>query len=148
MPPSGPAEIMAAIAAGMATVTNLSASTVSVNNWLVRNNPYSMIIFPSLGGTQEMADVDSWFVTHRIKCKLTIRHNDVAKLHDNAAAMIPLVLAWFRANDRLGLTDVLTCHLQGQPLTWSSPTGDQNYDDGGGVLSREIDFAVAVVTML
>ena len=146
--PSGPAEIMVAIASGMATVGSLSLATVSVNDWTVRNNPYSMIIFPSLGGSQELSAVDTWQVTHRIKCKLTIRNSDVKKLHDNAAAMIPLVLAWFRDNDQLGLDDVLTCHLQGQPLTWQSPSGDQVFDDGGGNLSREIDFTVAVVTVI
>jgi hypothetical protein len=145
---SGPSEIMAAIKAGLATVTNLSAATVSVNDWTVRNNPYSVIIFPSLGGQQEMAAAGEWWVTHKIKCKLTIRHNDVKKLHDNAATMIPLVLAWFRANDGLGLADVVTCHLQGGALTWASPSGDNVYDDGGGVLSREIDFSVSVVTSI
>ena len=60
-------------------------------------------------------------------------------------ALIPLVLAWFRSNDTLGLSDVLTCHLEGAPLTWESPTGDAMIDDGGGVLSREIDFTVTVI---
>ena len=135
------------MAAGLANVAHLSAATVSVNSWTVRNNPYSVLIFPSLGGQQEAVTIPSgWNVTHRIKVKLTIRHNDVAKLHDNAAVMIPLVLAWFRANDQLGLADVLTCHAS--PLTWSSPSGDQLFDDGGGVLSREVDFVVSVLVAI
>jgi hypothetical protein len=145
--PSGPTEIMAAIARGMAGVANLSATTVSVNNWLVRNNPYSMIIFPSLGGSQTPATMpDGWDVVHKIKCKLTVRNNDIAQLHNNTATMIPLVLAWFRAHDDLGLADVMTSHAA--PLTWQSPNGDQIYDDGGGVMSREIDFEVSVQVMI
>jgi hypothetical protein len=143
MTTSGPTEIMAALAAGLATVDNLSANRVSVNNWGVRNNPYSVIIFPSLGGSQTAATMgNGWDTVHKIKCKLTIRNNDVAKLHDNAAAQIPLLLTWFRANDQLGLADVMTCHAEA--LTWASPNGDAVYDDGGGVLSREIDFVLSV----
>lgn len=141
-----PAQIMAAMATGLATVDNLSAARVSVNDWRVQDQPYSVIIFPSLGGQQAMAAAGYWELRHRITCKLRIRDNDPTNLYDKAAAMIPLLLAWFRANDTLGLTDVLTCHLADAPLTWTSPTSDANIDDGRGVLSREIDFTVTVVT--
>ena len=46
----------------------------------------------------------------------------------------------------LGLADVLTAHAE--PLTWSSPTGDAVLDDGGGVLSKEIDFTISVLVAL
>jgi hypothetical protein len=139
---SGPTEIMAAIAAGLATVTNLSTARVSVNDWTVQNQPYSALVFPSLGGRQEAETFDGWLLTHRIKVKLRIRANNPQALYTNSAAMIPLLLTWFRAHDDLGLADVRTCH--GEALTWSSPTGDANYDDGAGTLSREIDFVVSV----
>ena len=137
---------MAAIAAGLATVTNLSSDRVTVNDWLVQNQPYSVMLFPSLGGQQALGAVGTWEVRHRIKVKLRVRDNDPKQLYDRTAAMIPLLLAWFRANDSLGLADVITCHLDGAPLTWGSPTNDAVIDDGGGVLSREIDFSVTVVT--
>jgi hypothetical protein len=139
---SGPAEIMAAIATGMATVTNLSTTRVSVNDWKVQNQPYSVIVFPSLGGRQEQDTYGTWIQVHRITVKLRIRDNDPQGLYTKSAAMIPLLLTWFRSNDRLGLTDVETAHVE--PLTWSSPTGDAVIDDGNAVLSREIDFTVSV----
>jgi hypothetical protein len=144
MTPSGPTEIMAAIARGMATVTNLSASTVNVNgDFTVRDNPYSMMLFPWLGGRMEPATMGSgWNVTHRIKCKLTVRSNNAQRLSTDMHTMISLVLTWFRANDQLGLSDVETCSET--PLQWDSPTGDVPYNDGGGVLSREVDFVISV----
>lgn len=141
-----PAQIMAAMAAGLATVTNLSTARVSVLDWTVQNQPYSVVIFPSLGGSQQRGAVGSWDVRHRIRVKLRIRDNSPQALYTNSAAMIPLLLAWFRANDDLGLADVITCHLDGAPLTWEEPYGDALLDDGGAVLSREIDFTVTVVT--
>ena len=143
---SGPTEIMAAMATGLATVTNLSSARVSVNDWKVQNQPYSVLIFPSLGGRQEKATFDGWDLTHRITCKLRIRDNDPQGLYTKSATMIPLILTWFRANDRLGLADVATCH--GEPLTWSSPTGDAVLDDGGGVLSKETDFTISVTVQV
>lgn len=143
---SGPTEIMAAIATGLATVTNLSAARISVNDWKVQNQPYSVLIFPSLGGRQQQDTFGTWEQVHRITAKLRIRDNDNQELYTKSAAMIPLLLTWFRANDRLGLADVLTAHAE--PLTWASPTGDAVLDDGGGVLSREVDFAVTVLVAL
>lgn len=146
---SGPTEIMAAIAAGLATVTNLSTARVSVCDWTVQNQPYSALVFPSLGGRQDLAaGSDSWLQTHRIKVRLRIRDNNPQALYTKSAAMIPLVLTWFRSNDSLGLSDVITCHLEGAPLTWDSPTGDAVLDDGNGVLSKEIDFVVSVLVTL
>lgn len=145
---SGPTEIMAAMAAGLATVTNLSTARVSVCDWTVQNQPYSVIIFPSLGGRQDNTSAGGWMQIHRIKAKLRIRDNNPQALYTKSATMIPLVLAWFQAHDSLGLTDVITCHLDGAPLTWESPTGDALFDDGGGVLSREIDFVVSVLVTL
>jgi hypothetical protein len=139
---SGPTEITAAIAAGLATVTNLSTARVSVNDWTVQNQPYSVLVFPSLGGRQEQETFDSWLLTHRITCKMRIRDNNPQGLYTKSAAMIPLILTWFRTHDDLDLADVRTCHSEA--LTWSSPTGNANYDDGNGVLSREIDFTVSV----
>jgi|WetSurMetagenome_2_1015567.scaffolds.fasta_scaffold25894_2 hypothetical protein len=143
---SGPTEIMAAIATGMATVTNLSTTRVSVNDWKVQNQPYSVLIFPSLGGRQEQDTFGTWEQLHRITVKLRIRDNDPQGLYTKSATMIPLVLTWLRNNDRLGLADVETCHAD--PLTWSSPTSDAVIDDGGGVLSREVDFSVSVLVAL
>jgi len=139
---------MAAIAAGMATVTNLSTARVAVNDWTVQNQPYSALVFPSLGGQQARASSSSWFQTHKIKVKLRIRDNNPQALYTNSAAMIPLILTWFRTNDTLGLAGVLTCHYEGSPITWDSPTGDAMFDDGGGVLSKEIDFVISVLTTL
>lgn len=143
---SGPAEIMAAMATGLATVTNLSATKVSVNDWKVQNQPYSVLIFPSLGGRQDQDTYGTWEQIHRITVKLRIRDNDPTGLYTKSAAMIPLLLTWFRANDRLGLADVLTAHAE--PLTWSSPTGDAVLDDGAGTLSKETDFTIAVLVAL
>jgi hypothetical protein len=145
---SGPAEIMAAIAAGLATVTNLSAARVSLNDWTIQNQPYSALVFPSLGGSQELSGAGSWLQAHRIKVRLRIRDNNPQALYTKSAAMIPLVLAWFRSNDSLGLADVLTCHMESAPLTWDSPTGDAVLDDGNGVLSKEIEFAISVQVTL
>lgn len=142
-----PAEIMAALAGVFANVTNLSADCVSVNDWAVQNKPYSLLIFPSLGGQQRAAYAESYEQAHRITLKLTVTHKDKRALYDNSAAMIPLVLAALRANDTLGLSDVLTCHLAGSPVTWDSPTGDTLIADNNGVLSREIDFTVTVWTV-
>jgi len=138
---------MAAIATGLATVTNLSAARVSVKDWTVQNYPYSVLIFPSLGGQQSIADSLTWDVRHRIKVKLSVKHPDAGEQYTRLSMMLPLILAWFRANDSLGLADVITCHLDGAPLTWDSPTGDAGVDYGGGVLGREIDFVVTVVTV-
>lgn len=143
---SGPAEIMAAMATGLATVTNLSTARVSLNDWKVQNQPYSVLIFPSLGGRQQQDTFGSWEQVHRITAKLRIRDNDPQGLYTKSAAMIPLLLTWFRANDSLGLADVLTAHAE--PLTWSSPTGDAVLDDGNGVLSKEVDFVVSVLVAL
>jgi hypothetical protein len=145
---SGPTEIMAAIATGLATVTNLSTARVSVCDWTIQNQPYSALVFPSLGGSQELASSSSWMQVHRIKIKLRIRDNNPQDLYVHSAVMIPLVLTWFRTNDTLGLADVITCHLEGSPLAWSSPTGDATIDDGGGVLSKEIDFVISVAVTL
>lgn len=141
-----PAEIMAALASLLAAVTNLSAASVSVNDWAVQNQPYSVIVFPSLGGLQRAAYAGGYEQAHRIKLKLTVKHADPKQLYDRSAAMIPLILAALAQNDTLGLADVVTCHLAEAPVTWESPTGDSLIRDDNGVINREIDFTVTVWT--
>lgn len=138
---------MAAMETGLATVTNLSAASVSTKDWLVQNRPYSVLIFPSLGGQQSRITVGAWEVRHQITCRLRVCDDVEQRLYDKMAAMIPLVLAWFRANDSLGLDDVITCHGEGAPITWVSTSADALIDTGAsGVLAREVDFTVTVIT--
>ena len=116
-------------------------------DWTVQNQPYSVLIFPSLGGRQENTSVRRLGCRRTAsRCKLRIRDNDPQALYTKSAAMIPLVLTWFRSNDSLGLADV--SRATDGPLTWESPTGDAVLDDGNGVLSKEIDFVISVLVTL
>lgn len=139
---------MAALQTVLGGVTNLSASTVSVNDWGVQNNPYSVVIFPSLGGQQmALAAIDEWQQIHRIKARLNIKHQSDTELYTRSSAMIPLILAALQTNDTLGLANVMTCHYEGFPVTWDSPTGDAIAVDDNGVKNKMIDFVVSVVTV-
>lgn len=143
--PSGPTEIMAAIATGLATVTNLATSTVTVNDYRVLNNAYAVVITPGLAGEQSLSTVGGWEQVHRINVLLSLRSNDISLLFARGAAMIPLVLAWFRTNHTLGLADVLGCQTDSEPIRWASTTGANEFvDDGSGVLRKEIVFTVPV----
>ena len=62
--------------------------------------------------------------------------------------MIPLILTGSARMTRSVYPMLMTRHQEGSPLTWDSPTGDAMYDDGNGVLSKEIDFAISVLVML
>lgn len=137
---------MAALKTVLAGVTNLSTSTVSVNDWGVQNHPYSVVIFPSLGGQQRLLYAGGYEQAHRIKAKLCIKHQDARELYDRSAAMIPLILTALASNDGLGLAGVVTMHMDGAPVTWESPTGDAIIRDDNGVLSKEIDFTLTVWT--
>jgi hypothetical protein len=135
-------EVLDAIIAGMATVTNLSTTAALKFDYRAMNLQYSTTIAPSFEGEEGMdATGPSWTQIHRVSLTLMVGdRTGVKNLLANTATMIPLILAWFRANDTLGKTDVITCHYEA--LRWSSPA--EILDDGTGVLRKEVTFMVAV----
>lgn len=137
---------MAALQTTLAGVTNLSAGVVSLCDWGVQNNPYSVVIFPMLGGTQRLAYAGAYEQAHRIKAQLCVKSQNDAEIYSRCAAMIPLILAAIAANDDLGLTNVVTCHMDGAPVTWESPTGDFIEITDNGVKSKRVDFVITVYT--
>lgn len=141
MTPSTLVNVLDAIVAGMATVTNLSSTAVTKYDYRVLDLPYSAVVTPELSGEQAIAASDAGFlVVHRVKFMVTVtQRGDVQDLLAAAAAMIPLVLAWFRANDKLGLADALSCHWE--PMTWHA---EPTIPEAGGVLRKEVVFVVTV----
>jgi hypothetical protein len=141
MAPSTLVNVLDAIVTGMATVTNLSSTAVTKFDYRVLDLPYSAAVTPELSGEQSIATADAgYLVVHRVKLQITVtQRGDVQDLMAAAAAMIPLVLTWFRANDRLGLTDCLSAHWE--PLTWRAT---DTIEEAGGVLRKSIVFTATI----
>lgn len=140
-----PSEIMAALQIILAGVDNLSEDTVSIGDWCVQVQPYSVIVLPPVSGQQSLLHVDGWEQVHRLRCKLTIKHQDAQTLGERVADMVPLILAALRDNDTLGLAGVVTCHPETAPVQYELVTGEQPVDEYG-VLRQEVDFLISVVT--
>ena len=139
--PSTLTNVLDAIVAGLAGVTNLSTSAVSKYDYRMLNLPYAVVVTPAFEGQQSIESADgSYVVVHRVRVMLSVaQRGDVQDLMGNVATMVPLILTWFRANDSLGLADCLSCHWE--PLTWASAAEIMAEN---GVLSKEVTFTVAV----
>jgi hypothetical protein len=135
-------DIVGSIATGMATLTGLSASSVTDKDWLVRNNPDSLFVFPSGQGAQGQETFDSFYQLHYITIELWLKNSgDVQRLYTDAQTYIVAILAWFRANDTLSKT-VETCH-EGQ-LTYRAIDLKETEDMNSRTLYRIVSFQVPV----
>jgi hypothetical protein len=141
MTPSSLVDVLDAIVAGLATVTNLSTAAVSKYDYRMLNLPYSVVVTPAFEGAQSVLDATpSYLIVHRVRILLTVsQRGDVQDLLRNVATQIPLILAWFRAHLDLGLADCVGWHLE--PLTW---TAAAEIGQADGVLSKDVVFVVAV----
>jgi hypothetical protein len=136
--------VCTALKAGLATVTGLTTSTVTDDDWRVENNASSVFIMPSGNGAQELAAADNNAYVYQVRYDVQIElmeknTGDMARLYNDAQTHTDAILAWFRTNDALGDTSgtFATCHAGALRFQ----AGDVR-NEGGGILWRVVTFTV------
>ncbi len=130
--------ICEALKAGLATVSGLSASTVTDDDWRVVNQATSVFIHPSGSGAQELAYTGSAANVYQVRYDVTIElyeknTGSVARLYNDTQTHLDAILAWLRSNDNLGDTSgtFATCHA-GQVRFQAQDVRDE----AGGIVYR------------
>jgi hypothetical protein len=135
-------DIVAAILDGMQSLTDMSEKNATSDDWRVLNSVISMFVFPGGHGSQELSAQGEYSQTHQVDIRMSLKsQGNEQQLYTDAGVMIPLVLAWFRANDDLGGL-VETCHIV--PITYTTPN-NLFVDSETGVIRKEVTFAVTAL---
>lgn len=137
------AAVCEAIRDGLAASTGFSATTVTDDDWRVRNNPVSIFVMPTGGGAQELlfegVSTNMFQVRYTVRIELYVRFmGNIRDLYSDAQVYTDRVLAWLRANDSLNDDSGVfaTCHAQ--PVTFEA----QDVQDQSGVVYRQVVFNV------
>lgn len=104
------ASIVAALQTGLATVTGLSSTTVTDNDWRTANAARSVFVFPSGNGRQTLEHVSGWGRVHNVTVEVYLKNTgSLAALYDDTQTYIDTVLDWLETNDTL-TTGVYSAH--------------------------------------
>jgi hypothetical protein len=138
-----PADAIAAIVAGLATVAGLTETgAVTDRVGYSANCTNSAWVYASGNGYQEpyVLDETRFRQVHHINIRLALKNTgNVQRLYDDLPELIANVLAWFRTNNTLSGT-VISCHAS--RITYTTPEALTQLDNG--TIYRETTITVPV----
>lgn len=138
-----PADAIAAIVTGLASVTGLTESgAITDKVGYSANCTNSAWVFATGTGYQEPYVIDEtrFRQVHNIGIRLALKNTgQIQRLYDDLPELVAGVLAWFRTNNRLNDT-VISCHSN--RITYTTPETLTQLDNG--TIYRETTFTVPV----